>query len=92
MHKKLRKGARIGFTHLFIIAFGLVMLYPVVWMVLSSFKPNNMIFSDSSLIPKVFTPGNYVSGWKGYSGVSFGRFFANSLTICAIAIAATVTS
>ena len=78
--------ARHTFTHLFIIALGLLMIYPVLWMVISSFKPNNMIFSDPGLIPKAVTIENYLSGWKGYAGVSFGRFFLNSLFMCAVAI------
>lgn len=90
--RKFKKGLKLTATHLFIIALGLVMLYPVVWMVLSSFKPNNMIFSDTSLWPKVFTVENYIKGWKGYAGTSFGRFFANSLVICAISVAGTTIS
>jgi len=77
---------RLTLTHLFIIGLGLVMIYPVLWMVISSFKPNNMIFSDPGLIPKAVTIENYISGWKGYAGVSFGRFFANSLLMCLGAI------
>ena len=73
-------------THLFIIALGLLMIYPVVWMIVSSFKPNTMIFSDPGLIPKEVTIENYITGWKGYAGVSFGRFFANSLLMCIGAI------
>jgi len=69
-------------THLFIIALGLFMIYPILWMIVSSFKPNNMIFSDPRLIPKAVTIENYISGWKGYAGVTFGRFFANSLILC----------
>lgn len=69
-------------THLFIIALGLFMIYPILWMVASSFKPNNMIFSDPGLIPKAVTIENYITGWKGYAGVTFGRFFANSLYMC----------
>lgn len=73
-------------THLFIIVLGLFMIYPIVWMIVSSFKPNNMIFSDPGLIPKAVTVENYITGWKGYAGTSFGRFFANSLFMCAAAI------
>ena len=73
-------------TYVFIISLGLVMIYPVIWMVVSSFKPNNMIFSDPGIIPKAVTIENYISGWKGYAGVSFGRFFVNSLAMCAVAI------
>ncbi|MBN2499523.1 MAG: carbohydrate ABC transporter permease [Anaerolineales bacterium] len=77
---------RHSFTHLFIIALGLVMIYPVVWMVISSFKPNNMIFSDPGLIPKAVTIENYISGWKGYAGVTFGKFFLNSFFMCGMAV------
>jgi multiple sugar transport system permease protein len=77
---------RLTLTHLFIIALGLFMIYPVLWMIVSSFKPNNMIFSDPGLIPKAVTIENYITGWKGYAGVSFGRFFANSLLMCAGAV------
>jgi multiple sugar transport system permease protein len=73
-------------THLFIIALGLLMIYPVLWMIVSSFKPNNMIFSDPGLMPKAVTIENYITGWKGYAGVSFGRFFANSFLMCAGAV------
>jgi len=68
------------------------MIYPVVWMIISSFKPNNMIFSDPGLIPKALTFENYITGWKGYAGVTFGRFFANSLFMCAVAIIGNVIS
>jgi multiple sugar transport system permease protein len=78
--------ARHILTHLFIIALGLVMIYPVIWMVISSSKPPNMTFSDPGLIPKAVTIENYISGWKGYAGMSFERFFANSLGMCAVAI------
>jgi len=89
---KAKTAVRLGLSHLFIIALGLAMLYPIVWMVVSSFKPNNMIFSDTGLIPKALTLENYITGWKGYAGTSFGRFFLNSLAMCAVAIAGNLIS
>lgn len=83
---KTRTVARLTVTHLFIIALGLLMVYPVAWMIVSSFKPNNMIFSDPGLIPKAVTIENYITGWKGYAGVTFGKFFINSLLMCAGAV------
>ncbi len=85
---KMKTGTvvRHSLTHLFIITLGLLMIYPVLWMIVSSFKPNNMIFSDPGLIPKTVTIENYISGWKGYAGTSFGRFFANSFLMCAGAV------
>jgi multiple sugar transport system permease protein len=89
---KVRTGLSHTVTHLFIIAMGLIMIYPVAWMIVSSFKPNNMIFSDPGLIPKAVTIENYISGWKGYAGTSFGRFFTNSLLLCVVAIVGNLMS
>lgn len=83
---------RHSLTHIFIIGLGLFMIYPVVWMIVSSFKPNNMIFSDPGIIPKEVTVENYITGWKGYAGSTFGTFFANSLLMCVIAIIGNVIS
>lgn len=83
---KTSTAFRHTLTHLFIIALGVIMIYPVVWMIASSFKPNNMIFSDPGLIPKTITIENYITGWQGYAGTTFGRFFINSLLMCAVAI------
>jgi multiple sugar transport system permease protein len=77
---------------LFIIALGLLMIYPIVWMIVSSFKPNNMIFSDPGIIPKAVTIDNYITGWRGYAGSTFGRFFANSLMMCAVAVVGNLIS
>ena len=77
---------RHGATHLFIIVLGVFMIYPVVWMIISSLKPNNMIFSDPGLIPQVLTFDNYISGWRGYAGTTFGSFFTNSLLMCVVAV------
>ncbi len=89
---KTNTFVRHSLTHIFIVALGLLMIYPVVWMIVSSFKPNNMIFSDPGLIPKVMTFENYVAGWKGYAGTTFGNFFANSLIMCAVAIVGNLIS
>src|SRR5690625_4533246 len=72
--------------HLFIIAFGIVMLYPILWLISSSFKPQSLIFSDVSLWPAKVTLENYINGWAGFGGTTFGRFFLNSFTISIICV------
>jgi len=89
---KPRTITRHTLTHLFIIALGLFMIYPVIWMISSSFKPNNMIFSDPGLLPSTVTVQNYITGWNGYAGTSFGTFFANSLMMCVVAIVGNLIS
>jgi len=66
-----------------LVAFGaLVMVYPLLWMVLSSFKPTDMVLPTAAkLIPDTWTLANYVQGWKGFRGYTFGTFFANSFFI-----------
>jgi len=50
-------------THLFgrvlVGFFGLITLYPFVWMVLSSFKSNREIYQPGNLLPQSFDPFSY---------------------------------
>ncbi|WP_432504489.1 carbohydrate ABC transporter permease [Kineococcus arenarius] len=66
--------------HLALIAFALLMVYPLVWMVVSSFKPGNLVLSQPGLIPSEVTLENYRNGW-GALGEPFSLFFANSLFV-----------
>lgn len=71
------KNQKIGSiaVNLFILFGCLIMVYPLLWMFSSSFKEESEIFSDTSLWPSPFTLENYINGWKGVSGVTFGTFF-----------------
>ena len=59
----------------------IAMLYPLLWMLASSFKPQHLIFQDLSLWPDTFTLENYINGWNGFSGITFATFFQNSFTV-----------
>lgn len=64
------------------IVVSFLMLYPVLWLVASSFKPNGDIFSTAtSLFPENFTLEHYINGWKGFGGYTFTTFFSNSLLV-----------
>lgn len=77
--------------HLVVIAIGVLMIYPLLWMVMSSFKETNTIFlTAGSLIPEKFTIENYVTGWKGFAKITFGTFFKNSAFIAVTATVGTV--
>ncbi|MCL2068549.1 MAG: carbohydrate ABC transporter permease [Oscillospiraceae bacterium] len=90
--KKLKEKGESGhlLIHVFVISVGFLMMYPVLWMVLSSFKPNTLIFSDPGLIPRGLTLENYTVGWRGFAGVNFGRFFVNSMLISVMAVFANI--
>lgn len=79
--------------HILVFTVGLIMVYPLIWMFMSSFKETNTIFTTAgSLIPKPFTLENYSNGWKGFAKISFAVFFKNSLFISVIATVGTVIS
>lgn len=63
------------------VVFAVVMLYPLIWMLSSSLKPQHLIFRDLSLWPDTVTLENYVNGWRGISNISFAVFFKNSFII-----------
>ena len=79
--------------HIIICALGLIMIYPLVWMVMSSFKPTETIFATAGqLIPTKFILDNYATGWKGFGNIGFVTFFRNSLFISIVATIGTVLS
>ena len=79
--------------HVLVALGGLIMVYPLLWMALSSFKPTDLVLPTSSqLIPTQWTLDNYVNGWKGFMGYSFGVFFANSFFISFTATFGTLIS
>ncbi|MBR2258383.1 MAG: carbohydrate ABC transporter permease [Blautia sp.] len=70
-----------------------IMIYPLLWMILSSFKPTNTILpTATSLIPKTWTLDNYRTGWKGFMGYSFATFFKNSFFISILSTFGTLIS
>jgi multiple sugar transport system permease protein len=77
--------------HVVLLAVALVMIYPLLWMVASSLKPQNEIFSNLSLWPSEFKWENYQVGWRGI-GVSFAQFFKNSLVIALLVSVGNVLS
>lgn len=62
-----------------------VVLYPLVWMVATSFKSPEEIVSNIGLLPHDFTPGNFADGWTKFE-VDFGRFFVNSAMVAALTV------
>ncbi len=69
----------------------IVMLYPLVWMLANSFKPESAIFSRGGILEGPFTLDNYAQGWSGLE-VSFDRFLLNSAFVAAVTVVGTVLS
>ncbi len=71
--------------HIFTFCFACVMIYPLVWMVLSSFKDTNEIIRTASeLIPRHFSLEELQGRLAGIAGYNFGTFFKNSFVIAGL--------
>ncbi|MCL4248026.1 MAG: carbohydrate ABC transporter permease [Anaerolineae bacterium] len=69
------------------------MLYPVVWLVASSLKAPDEIWTNvASLIPSEFHFENYAEGWSGFGGITFATFFRNSFIVAGFGTLFTVVS
>lgn len=91
MKTKRIVGASI--YHILVFGFGLVMLYPLMWMFFSSLKETTTIFTTAGqLIPTHITFDNYANGWMGFAGITFGVFLKNSLFIAIVATFGTLMS
>ncbi|MFD7021138.1 carbohydrate ABC transporter permease [Promicromonospora sukumoe] len=77
-----RAQARVGsvLKHAGLIAFGFVMLYPLLWMLASSFKPNALIFREPGLIPTDLDLSNYTDGWNALLH-PFSHYLINSALV-----------
>ncbi|MEK3737928.1 MULTISPECIES: carbohydrate ABC transporter permease [Paenibacillus] len=72
---------------------GIVSLYPLVWMITSSFKESSQVFvSAQSLIPRSWDFSNYTTGWQGFAGITFGTFFKNTIIIVCSVVVGTLVS
>ena len=77
-----RKRTLLGSVvrHALMLCVVAVALYPVVWMAVSSLRPDGTIFANPSPIPTDFAWENYAYGWNAL-GSPFGRYILNSLVI-----------
>lgn len=81
-----RKTVSSLLFHIFVLAFGAAMLYPLIWMISSSFMTNADIFGGLHFFPRNPTFNNYISGFRGVMGYSFWRFLGNSLFLAGLNI------
>lgn len=82
---------RIG-RFLLLSVLGILFLYPLLWLVSASFKPNQEIFSTIGLIPSRVVWDAYWKGWQGIGRNSFGVFLRNTVVLTAPTVLLTLLS
>ena len=86
----MRLHASLRYTVL--IGIGVVMLYPLLWMIGGAFKPNHEIFSSIGFIPHAPTLEGFSKGWQTSTEYTFARYLLNTLAIIVPKVIATVVS
>ncbi|MDP2941676.1 MAG: carbohydrate ABC transporter permease [Candidatus Omnitrophota bacterium] len=88
---KAKKIAVNTLIQLLLISVAITCLYPPLWMLSSSFKTQETIFQDISLIPRQFHFENY---YLAFTHGDFGRYFLNSIfyTVSAVFGIAVISS
>ncbi|HIV34824.1 MAG TPA: hypothetical protein IAA11_06185 [Candidatus Blautia intestinigallinarum] len=61
-----------------------IILLPMLWLIINSFKSNVELFNDSLALPEVWQFSNYVKAWN----LGLFDYFKNSVLVSFISIAA----
>lgn len=75
------------FSHAFLWLWGLMVIVPVVWIVLSSFKSTREIAADPLGLPAAPQWENYVNAW---TNGDIGNYFVNTLQVMVFSISGTM--
>jgi raffinose/stachyose/melibiose transport system permease protein len=78
-------------TYLILTPICLVWIYPFLWMMSASVKPNGKVFTGLGLIPTHWYFSNWVDAWEQ---AHIGRYFVNTVivTLAAVAIVVITTA
>ena len=72
--------------HILMIAASFVMIYPLLWLTVSSFRPTDVIFRTPGLWLNDLVIENYTQGWFAL-GQPFGHYIVNSAIVVIGAVA-----
>lgn len=94
IYYKTKKITLNVLIHMFLLSVAVTCLYPLLWMVASSLKTQETIFTDISLIPQQFNFQNYYLAWQEGG---FGRNFLNSIlytvsVVCGLVIVSSMAA
>ena len=75
----MKRKAGKFLLYLILIVYAIISIYPLLWMLLYSFKDNTEIFVTNPFgLPKVCHFENYIDAWKAFD---VGTYFKNSMIV-----------
>lgn len=94
LRQQAKQRSRVGSVvyHLVMLVMVAIVLYPALWMFMSSLRPSSEIVGNVSLIPREGTVRNYITIMDGIGGVSTWTFFANSMILAVLSVVGVVLS
>lgn len=93
MTRKTRRMLTTALYYLVLTALGLVMVFPLIYMFLASFKTNQEIFGQPlKMLPDTFSLDGYVNGWRGVGNYTFGTYMTNSFLLTLPTMLLTIAS
>ncbi|MBX9986705.1 carbohydrate ABC transporter permease [Priestia sp. Y58] len=84
--RKKKRYTGVTIVYVGLIVYLIVIAYPLLWMIISSFKSTDEIFTHSWSMPHTWLIENYVTAWK--SGIS--SYFLNSVIVTGVSCFLTV--
>lgn len=85
-------AARRTLIHVGLVSAAFAMVYPLLWMTASAFRPSEQVLIEDSLWVPEPTVENFVQGWNAIGSSGFGIFFVNSFVIAGLAVIGNVLS
>ena len=71
---------------IFLVFLAIVIIFPMLWILISGFKTNREIFTNPFSLPQEWMVSNYAMAWK----YGLGDYFLNSIFVTAVSTALTV--
>lgn len=88
--KHYHRGHVSVWTYILVIAIGVIMLYPIIWMFFATFKTNAEIFGSVKLLPETISFQSYIDGWNVNGRITYTTFFRNSFVLTIITTLLTI--
>jgi len=70
-------------SHVVLSVWTIVIIVPLLWTLMSSFKTSKEIFASSFTLPAQWNFDNYVSAW---TTAGIGRYFVNTVIVVGFAL------
>ena len=85
--KQYKKATGTVLFHVVVCGIGLIMIYPLIWMLFSSFKESSLVMSTvDQLIPDEWRFDNYVTGWSGCGGPTWASVVEDSIIVTVLSM------